>query len=85
MVKLLAGPISKPEVIACIPIHILDAAIPKEAKFPDFSLTAKPCKRTVARKIIAATPNSSRTEPAVDPIANRTKVACAAIASWLYL
>ena len=74
-------PISKPEVTACMPIQRLDAAIPRDARFPESLFNARPWSRIVDSRIMPATPSSPSTDPAVEPIARRTKVDCAAIAS----
>ena len=74
-------PAVNPSVIACIPIHRLEAATPSAARFPEPLCNARPWSSKVASRIITATPTSPPIEPAVEPIANRTRVAWAAIAS----
>ena len=75
------GPTENREVIACIPIHRFDAAIPSEAKLPELLFSAIPWRTTVASRIIPATPTSPNSVPAVEPTARRTRVDWAAIAS----
>ena len=72
--KTCRGPAENCGVIACIPIHRLEDAIPREARFPDPLFIAIPCRIIVAIRIITATPNSPNSVPAVDPIARRTSV-----------
>ncbi len=60
--------------MACIPIHKLDAAMPREAKLPDFLCMAKLCIIIVEIKIIPATPSSPSIDPVVEPMASRTNV-----------
>ena len=72
--SILREPNSNPPVIACIPIHRLDAATPRAARLPDCRCSASPCISRVASRIIPATPLSPRTDPAVEAMANSTRV-----------
>ena len=72
--KTFNSPISNPPVIACIPIHKFEDAMPRAARLPDFRCVASTCIRTVETRIITATPSCPYNEPAVDPTARRTRV-----------
>ena len=72
--SILREPNSNPPVIACIPIHRLDAATPSAARLPDCRCSASPCTSRVASSIIPATPLSPRTDPAVEAMASSTRV-----------
>ena len=72
--KTFNSPISNPPVIACIPIHKFEDAMPRAARLPDFRCAASTCIRTVETRIITATPSCPYNEPAVDPTARRTRV-----------